>query len=387
MEVIMRRFFLVFSLFTLFSVGLLSAQTSIAGLQPKDARTMGMGGSFRVFSEGYAALSGNPAGFAGRGTLTLGDIASWVYFKPTPLNIKQALDLANSQLDITESSAFFESLVADNGFGGGASLGLGWTGKGFGIGLTAISDSVAEGSTLDTAVFTTRNEANAIFGMAWPLELGPVSFRFGASVRGFYLLETNANGWAFNPMAANLLNGQPLLLGLGSNTLRGGFGMALDTGATLSFGPLSLGIMVRDYGYRFSMQESTLDEMITNYTVPLGGEEFFKLAPQYSAGLALRFNQTGPAATSLYFEADDPMSLIPLISSNIEAIPSQLHIGAELDLLRFIFLRAGFNKGLLSFGAGIDFALIEVDAAVFSEPLAATGQTRTGIALQGALRF
>lgn len=383
----MRRFFLIFSLFTLFSVGILSAQTSIAGLQPKDARTMGMGGSFRVFSEGYAALSGNPAGFAGRGTLTLGDIASWAYFKPTPLNIKKALDLANGQLGSTESSAFLESLVADNGFGGGVSLGLGWAGKGFGIGLTAISDSVAEGSTLDTAVFTTRNEANAIFGMAWPLELGPVTFRFGASVRGFYLLETNSSAWTFKPIADNLLNGQPLLLDLGANVLRGGFGMAVDTGATLSLGPLSLGVMVRDYGYKFSMQESTIDEITASLTVPSGGQDLFKLAPQYSAGLALRFNQTGPVATSLYFEADDPMSLIPLVSSNIEAIPSQLHIGAELDLLHFIFLRAGFNKGLLSLGAGIDFALIEVDAAVFSEPLAATGQTRTGIALQGAIRF
>ena len=382
----MRRFFLAFSLFLVFSAEIPLAQTSIAGLQPKDAHTMGMGGSFRVFSEGYAALSGNPAGFAGRGSLTLGDIASWIYFKPTPLNIKQALDLANDQLDSTQRTDFLESLVADNGFGGGVSLGLGWTGKGFGIGLTAISDSLAEGTTLDTAVFKTRNQANAIFGMAWPLEIGPINFRFGASVRGYYLLETNSNAWAFNPIANNLLNGQPLL-DLGSNILRGGFGMALDTGATLSFGPLSFGVMVRDYGYQFSMQELTIDEMTTNYTVPMGGEDLYKLAPQYSAGLALRFKQSGPVSTSLYFEADDPMTLIPLISTNIEAIPLQLHIGAELNLLRFIYLRAGFNKGLLSLGAGIDFALLEVDAAVFTEPLGIGEKTRTGIALQGALRF
>lgn len=383
----MRRFFLVLSIFLIFSAEILTAQTSIASVQPKDARTMGMGGSFKVFSEGYAALYGNPAGFAGQSSLTLGDMASWAYFKPTPLNIKQTMELANGQLDKTQTADFLESLLADNGFGGGVSFGLGWTGKGFGFGLTAISDSIAEGTTLDTAVFKTRNQANAIFGMAWPLEIGPIDFKFGASVRGFYLLETTANAWSFRPIANNLINGFPLLQDSGANVLRGGYGVAVDTGATIALGPLSLGVMVRDYGYKFSMQEATLDEITATYMVPMDGQEFFKLQPQYSAGLALQFNQQKSVATSFYFEADDPMSLIPLLSSDIQSIPSQIHIGAELDLLRFIFLRAGFNRGLLSLGAGIDFALIEVDAALFSEPLAASGQGRTGITLQGAIRF
>ncbi|MFA5851648.1 MAG: hypothetical protein WC820_03030, partial [Spirochaetales bacterium] len=53
------------------------AQTGLAGLSPKDARSMGMGGTFRVFATGYQAFFGNPAGFAGPGTLSLADVAIW----------------------------------------------------------------------------------------------------------------------------------------------------------------------------------------------------------------------------------------------------------------------------------------------------------------------
>jgi len=45
----------------------LAAQTVVPGLLPKDARSMGMGGSFKVFAEGYSSLWGNPAGLAARG--------------------------------------------------------------------------------------------------------------------------------------------------------------------------------------------------------------------------------------------------------------------------------------------------------------------------------
>jgi len=68
---------------------------------------------------------------------------------------------------------------------------------------------------------------------------------------------------------------------------------------------------------------------------------------------------------------------------------SRLHIGVDLKFLKFISLRTGFNQGLFSFGAGLDLIILEVDAALFSEPVSAAGGRigRTGIALQGAIRF
>ena len=63
-----------------------------------------------------------------------------------------------------------------------------------------------------------------------------------------------------------------------------------------------------------------------------------------------------------------------------------LHMGMELSFARFIALRAGFNKGLLSLGLGLDLSLIELDAAIFSEQ-PGDEKIRTGIALQAALRI
>ncbi|MDX9828278.1 MAG: hypothetical protein RBT73_11100, partial [Spirochaetia bacterium] len=49
----------------------LAAQDSISSLSPKDARSMGMGGGFKVFSTGYQSFFGNPAGYADKRSITL----------------------------------------------------------------------------------------------------------------------------------------------------------------------------------------------------------------------------------------------------------------------------------------------------------------------------
>ena len=58
----------------------------------------------------------------------------------------------------------------------------------------------------------------------------------------------------------------------------------------------------------------------------------------------------------------------------------------ELSFARFLALRAGFNKGLLSLGLGLDLSLIEFDVAIFSEH-PSDDKMRTGIAFQAAIRI
>ena len=87
MEYRVNRVVAIMALAMLSSLNL-AAQTVVPGLLPKDARSMGMGGSFKVFAEGYSSLWGNPAGLAARGSLTVADSATWAYVQPTPLNIK-----------------------------------------------------------------------------------------------------------------------------------------------------------------------------------------------------------------------------------------------------------------------------------------------------------
>ncbi|MFA6366862.1 MAG: hypothetical protein WCX13_06695 [Candidatus Hydrogenedentales bacterium] len=364
------------------------AQIGLAGLAPKDARSMGMGGTFRVFATGYQAFFGNPSGFSGPGTFTLVDVATWGYFKPNPSNIKDLVDIAQGAASQTEAEETLDRLVADNGFGGGASVGLGWSGKGIGAGLTLISDALATGNSCSDASFMVRNQANAIFGMAWPLEFGAFKFSFGADVRAFYRLES-ADGWLFADVASALLSGQGCTTKIAALTMNGGYGLSVDTGATFSFGPLSAGVMIRDYGYKFYMDSANVGDIMATGSLPSNGNTAYRLVPVYTAGLGLNFGRGRPIASSFYIEADDPMNFISEMQVDFAGSMDLLHVGAELKILNFIALRAGFNEGLLAFGAGLDFALIEIDVAAFSEtiPGVADGPGRSGVALQAAVRF
>lgn len=383
----MKRMFLVATCAFSLAASAFS-QTGLAGLSPKDARSMGMGGAFRVFATGYEAFFGNPAGFSGPGTLTIADVATWAYLSPNPADIRALIDIAQGSGSEADAEATLGRLVAENGFGGGASLGLGWSGKGVGAGLTLISDSLATGTSYSDASLTVRNQANAIFGMAWPLELGAFKFSFGADVRAFYRLDS-ASGWSFADVASALLSGQGYTAELAALVASGGYGLSVDTGATLTFGPLSAGVMIRDYGYKFYMGSSTVGDIVDTGSLPINGSNAYALIPVYTAGLGLNFGAGGPLASSLYLEADNPMNFIEQAKTDLNASLELLHAGAELKFFNFIALRAGFNEGLISFGAGIDLALVEIDAAVFSEKTTdvTSGAGRSGIALQAAIRF
>jgi hypothetical protein len=362
------------------------AQIEMTSLSPRDARTMGMGGAFRVFSTGYSAFFGNPAGFAGPRTVTFADLSTWAYLKPYPVNIASLAGIAQGQASQAEFEESIGSLMAENnGFGGGFALGMGWSGGGFGLGLTLISDSLATGASYAESTVDVKSQANAILGMAWPLELGRVSIRFGADVRAFYRLDSKGT-WPFDSLATALYTGTGLFEEISALTLRGGYGLAVDSGATLSWGPLTAGVMIRDYGYKFYMSNTTLDEILQDGSPPMSGDILYALTPQYSAGLSLVLGLGSPVVTSLYAEVNDPMSFMTTVGSSLSDAMDLLHAGFEFRILRFLSLRGGANHGLTALGFGLDFSLIEVDAALFTEPLSSS-TTRTGITLQAALRI
>ncbi|HWR12435.1 MAG TPA: hypothetical protein VN445_11470 [Rectinemataceae bacterium] len=364
------------------------AQTSLSGLSPKEARSMGMGGSFKVFATGYQAFFGNPAGFSGPGTLTLADIATWAYLRPSPANIRDLVEIGLGEVTQAETEASLGRLIAENGFGGGASVGMGWSGKGLGLGLTMISDSLATGASYSDSLTTVRSQVNGIFGMAWPLEFGPLKMSFGADVRVFYRLDSSGD-WPFSTLASAMLNGQSYSADIAALSVKGGYGLAVDTGATVVLGPLSAGVMIRDYGYKFFMGNSTVGDIMDTFSAPLDGSDEYALEPIYTAGLGLNFKNGSALAYSFYAEADDPMNFLSEATVDFESSLDLLHVGAELKILHFLALRAGFNEGLVSIGAGLDFALFEVDMAAFSEKITgvAEGSGRSGIALQAAVRF
>lgn len=385
----MRRSLVAILSALLFCSGLsggLAAQIATTSVLVRDARSMGMGGTFRVFATGYSTFFGNPAGFAGPASLTLGDLATWAYLKPYPVNLSALAAIAQGQVSQSQFEESVDALMAeDGGIGGGATLGCGWAGKGFGLGLTLISDAASTDASYAGSLLQVKTQANAILGAAWPLHIGAFDLRFGLDLRAFYRLDSLGD-WPFDRLASALYSGNGFYETISSLKVRGGYGLAVDSGATLAWGPLSFGVMIRDYGYKFSMSDSSVKAIVEDLDIPMYGDIGYVLTPQYTAGLSLVLGQGGPLVASLYAEADDPMSVLEEAGKDLESALALLHAGFELRILKFLSLRGGANQGLIALGFGLDFSLLEVDAALFTEQLS-SGSSRTGFCLQTALRI
>jgi hypothetical protein len=362
---------------------------SISGLLPKNPRAMGMGGAFRVFSTGYDTFFGNPAGFAAKnGSLTFADVATWAYFKPTVANLDKVQAIMDNTATTGEVASYVSDWVINNGLGVGVSAGLGWAGKGFGLGFNLVTDNIASGSSLLSSTFTSTTQGNVVAGLGLPLNLGPVKIKLGADARAFYILDSvsgSGYNWPFATILASMAGGGDPMTAIRDMTVLGGYGFAVDAGLTVGIGPFMLGGMVRDYGFEFNMGTDTVGNVLDTTMVPVDGTLPHILTPTFAVGAGLAFD-FGIIAPSLYVEAEDPVALV---EQGFDGIWNKVHAGAELELLQFIKLRAGLNKGWVSVGAGLDLIIFEFDAALFTEEMGTSPGDfgRTGIALQAAFRF
>ncbi|MDH7483870.1 MAG: hypothetical protein QHH01_04505, partial [Spirochaetales bacterium] len=358
----------------------------------KDARSMGMGGAFRVFSTGYSSFFGNPAGFASSGSLTFADMGIWAYVKPTMDKLDKVRELSQIQDESEFQQAVLNTAMdwylENEGLGGGATLGGGWAGNGFAFGANVVTDWVPVGPSLMSSRLTPVLQANAVVGVANEARLGPFGFKLGVDGRIFYRVQAAGNGWGFDTLLSEYLqNGS---FQFSSLTMLGGYGFAADAGVVLSIGPLMVGFAARDIGMAFALEPFTAQDL-ADYgfsALPITGESRYTLTPRYAAGIGIRLFENSLFEPSAYAEVDEPFVLLRS-ATPAQDVWNYLHAGAELRLLKFVTGRAGFNKGWISLGAGIDLALLEIDAAIFTEEvgLYAGERGRSGLSLQASLKI
>ncbi len=383
----------IFIILLILAIFAASAQTALEFTEviPKDARTMGMGGAFRVFSQGYSSFFGNPAGFAGaNSSLTLTDLSVWAYLAPTTQNVehvKSIIDGSATDSDILGYAA--DWIISNNGFGAGLSLGGGWVGKkGIAIGVTLVSDEVAAGSSILGSKLVSATQLNGILGYAYPFNIGPVSLRIGLDGRAFYRMQSDpVTGLPFSTILNDVLSDS---FTASTITLLGGYGFAADVGLVAGIGPVMLGLSARDFGLEFKVGNFTAQNIIDDNikAFPLLGTTAAKLNPSYAAGLGVRLFENGKFEPSIYTELENPQKLFSS-SDIIASTLASLHAGAQVRLLRFITVRGGLNKGWYSLGAGIDLSFLELDAAIFTEELGLYpgDKGRSGISVQVGIRF
>ena len=380
-------------IFLILATAMASAQTALefTEVTPKDARTMGMGGAFHVFSQGYSSFFGNPAGFAGaNSSLTLTDLSVWTYLAPTTQNVEHIKKIIDGNATNSEILGDVgDWIINNNGFGAGLSLGGGWVGKkGIAIGVTLVSDEVAAGNSLLGSKLVIATQLNGILGYAYPFNIGPVTLKIGLDGRAFYRVQSDpVTGLPFSTILNDVLNDT---FSLSTITLLGGYGFAADVGLVAGIGPVMLGLSARDFGLEFKVGkfnfQNIIDDNISAF--PLLGTTAVKLNPSYAAGLGVRLFENSKFEPSIYTELENPQNIFSS-SDMVASALNSLHAGAQVRLMRFITVRGGLNKGWYSLGAGIDLSFLELDAAIFTEELGLYpgDKGRSGLSVQVGIRF
>jgi len=364
---------IAFALFVL--LALASAQVAIPALQPRDARSMGLGGFFTSLSSGFDTIWGNPASAAlGKSRLTLADLSVWAYVKPTNANIAALTAMAGGSVSDSDKMGYLSDMIVENGLGGGFSAGLGYTGNGFCVGTYVIGDAAARGSTALGAVARGAVSFNAVLGFGAPIRLGAMTLSLGADVRPFYRIDSEDGGWLMSEFLGALASGGDMDTVLKDQRVESGFGLALDAGAQLKLGSLTVGVAVRDITPSFltvNEKVSTLLSQLEAGQIPdvSSGSKTEAVYPYITAGLSWKpVLIKGFIEPGLYLELEDPVALF--LDDNYSPW-NLIHLGADLRFLSFIDLRAGINKGWFSAGIGLDLSILRFDLAVFTEELGA----------------
>jgi hypothetical protein len=391
------------------SIVLIAASLLIAGaafavpyssITPKTAKSMAMGGVFSSVPTAEFSFFGNPADFASKqATLVLTSVDAWAYLRPTVANVSGLIDSATKMNSAGGKSAFLSDafgLMSENGgTGGGVSAGLGYAGKGLGLGTFVSTDEYIEGTNPASAVVHSDTQATIVMGLGVPLQLGDLRLSLGGDLRPFYrvsLFGADHADLALADLLAKMKDSSAKITdSIYSDAF---FGMAMDLGATLQIGSLTTGLSIRDIAPGYPIASSsltTLGDTLSAGSMPDTSASTASAAftPNVTAGLSWAPRLLpGIIDPTVYFEIQDPVSVVKNWDGFGSAV-NLLHAGAEVKLLGFMMLRGGINRGWLSAGAGFKLFFVDVNAAIFTEELGALpgDNPRSGLAVQAAIRF
>jgi len=358
-------------LFALITGGLFAEDPFIdSPLLPVSPEVFGQGGSFVANAHGYNALFHNPAGFAGQeGSFTVLSSSAWVY--ANPYRAFQALGNSGSSTLIS----FVEDEITTGGFGFGFSEGIGYVGKGVGLGVVLNVDSYLWGPTTLGAVGRMDATLAFIGGLALPINLFGIKINLGADLRPMIRIRVPLDYTVMFDMIDALQNGGNPLEALNTVDSLHGYAFGLDLGAIAELGNFRLGISVRDFlGTRFAYKENQFADIVSSLRSTGGfpavgtGVDDYVIPMDVSVGASYHLD-FGSLSSVI-----DPVvhaSLNDLIGViRDERSPwTQLHIGTEIGLFRFLKLRGGFNQGYVTLGAGADLSIFELNAAFFTREM------------------
>ncbi len=322
------------------------------------ARLEGFGGGYAAIEAGFDTLNTNPAAFA--------------YTKPAWSFARLSMEVSGPLFDLPSAfkaddttAELLDLVAANNGIYFGADvtgpIAFGKVDRNFGFGFFNRSLVVANAASITSATIYVGEEFLLTGG--YGLEVyakGPHAISAGLQLKGFFQVFIHQDGTAFDvfdSLTSLDVNGLPSVLSTG-------FGV--DAGFLYRYGEnLNVGVVCRDlFTPVFSTGYAGIDAFLdgssntdTNYD---------RLPVDLSVGVAYAYPLPDHWATitGLTFMADyrdilcfvDPVYRNPFLN---------VAIGAEIEFLNVVSVRAGLREAYLSAGLGLDLSICKIDLAMY----------------------
>jgi hypothetical protein len=285
----------------------------------------------------------------------------------------------------------------------GGHTGLGYLGNGIGLGLFANVEAVVDGRNLLASTGTAYNTITFVGGFG--LSFG--TLHLGMALRPTVFGYSHVN--VAPVLTGYFLTGALELTSLLANSVYFGSGLGIDVGTVWELGPFSFGAAVKDlFGTRINYRASTIQEYyeaLQTATLPLGVElteseleDAWRIPMKINVGAEFHPNL---GVAEYLFDPSVSVDLLDITSAirtlrageqvTGEQILGMLNFGGQIDLFRFLSIRAGYAGGYLSGGIGLDLFFLDINAAIMGDfgrdDTGAWGFSNVGGSVEVALRF
>lgn len=356
-------------------------QREFRGYSPE---ILGQGGSYTAIAQGFESLFTNPAGIsAGEPEYRAFDIGFWITANPDELVSTLGALTGDSGGSQSTEDVIIDSLTEQfttNGFGMGASWRLGFVGERVGAGLEFDSDVYLFGETFPFGLEGTQDfQLSGAVGYSQPFFLGPVRLDAGLAmrpfVRQFAVVDSETAVSLLTDVAGLNIDDSSGSSSFTSLPVLSGFGVGFDTGVIAALGDFRLAFQLRNlFGTRVDYVESTFGDFLSAVSsgrLPQSGTTVEHIIPtEFSFGAAWRPDLGARAEVFdpvLHFEIRDPFGNTDLDKSRPDSFWTRVHIGSEVELLRFFDVRLGLNQGYMTYGFGIDIRILEFKFAAYTQ--------------------
>jgi hypothetical protein len=286
----------------------------------------------------------------------------------------------------------------------GGQIGTGYLGKGIGLGLFANAEAVIDGTNILAATGTAYDTITFVggFGMTFGNNLH-VGLSLRPTILGYSII--NAAPLIGGYFALGTLDLQSIF----ANSVYFGSGLGIDAGVMWELGPFRLGLSLKDvFGTRINYRTSSFSDYyqaLITAALPAGTE--IDEATQAGLGrIPMKVNvgfefHPNLGVTSYLFDPSVSVDLLDTTSAirtirdggqvTGEQILGMLNFGGQINLFRFLAVRAGYAGGYMSAGVGLDIFFLDINAAIAGDfrrdESGAWGFTRVGGSVEVALRF